>query len=85
MNTKKTVDDFFISNIEITNDKNDCLTRSDIRYYIDENKAYDNGISHTIISNYLEEKSMNKKSIKSSMYYFGVKWKPFYDDDIEYH
>ena len=85
MNKTKTVDDFFISNIEITNDKNDCLTSSDIRYYINENKAYDKRISHTVISNYLKEKSIHKKPIKGSMYYFGVKWKPTYDDDIEYY
>jgi hypothetical protein len=79
------VESFFNSSIDITNNKNDCIMSSDLRYYINQNRPYDNRISHSIISNYLKEKEIPKKVRAGSMYYFGIKWKPSLDDDIEYY
>lgn len=79
------VETFFKGSIDITNNKNDCIMSSDLRYYINQNRPYDSRISHTIISKYLEEKEIPKKVRAGSMYYFGIKWKPSQDDDIEYY
>jgi Zn-dependent oligopeptidase len=79
------VETFFNSNVDITNNVNDCIMSSDLRYYLNQDRPYDNRISHSIISNYLKEKEIPKKVMRGSMYYFGIKWKPTYDDDIEYY
>ena len=75
---------FFNSSIDITDNKNDCIMSSDLRDYINQDIPYDSRISHTNISKHLEEKEVPKKVRAGSMYYFGIKWKPFNDDDIEY-
>lgn len=68
--------DFIDERLIITDNENDYILTSDVFYFLNEKRDYENLILRHDINKAFVRKKINKKIFKGTMNFVGVYWKP---------